>query len=739
MSKTNCEFHVSVNGLDSNDGGPGTPLKTISAAAAKAQPGDTITVHEGVYRERINPPRGGTSDDQRITYQAAPGAKVVVKGSELINGWKHVESNAWSVTIPNRFFGGFNPYNDLIKGAWFQSKQPYHTGAVYLNGHWLKETAKKSDVVKSQSSGNADDGGEELMNIESVFAAGGNWQPLAPVQPLAMILRGKSDDVAMLALQGGKTAAGRMKDGSYLVLEMDFGAESSDNIVLSAASPIAGGIVEIRRGGPDGELLGTTDVGFTAEWHYFQQFRVTFAPLTGVHMICMVFKERPAVDKSLDADLGYWFAEVGEEDTTIWADFKGKDPNHECVEINVRQSVFYPEKEGLNYITVRGFTMEQAAAPWVAPTAEQIGLIGTHWSKGWIIERNTIRYSTCVGVTLGKHGDEHNHTYDYQNITIPKAIARGWDKVGHHIVRDNHIHHCGEGGIQGSLGCAFSTITGNEIHDIRKDHAYGGCEAGGLKLHGAVDVLIANNHVYNCEHWGGIWLDWMAQGARITGNLCHDNSQDLMLEVNHGPHLVDHNILLSAGGVTEASGGGAFVHNLWLGRVNIWTPMTERLTPFFKPHSIEILGTINVAQDDDRFYNNLFVGGVGTAGYDVHGLMITSDGNVFTHGSAPSKRDHNTVAVEGFDPGVTLTREADGWWLAMKVDPVWNTSVRRSLVVSTLLGKATRPNAPFEQRDGSPFRLDRDYFGASRDEQHPEPGPFAGSAEYVRVKVWPKF
>ena len=108
------EFHVSVNGHDTNDGGPGTPLKTISAASEKAHPGDTITVHEGVYRERINPPRGGTSDDRRITYQAAPGAKVVIKGSEPITGWSHVESNTWSVTISNRFFGDYNPYQELI-------------------------------------------------------------------------------------------------------------------------------------------------------------------------------------------------------------------------------------------------------------------------------------------------------------------------------------------------------------------------------------------------------------------------------------------------------------------------------------------------------------------------------------------------------------------------------------------------------------------------------------------------
>ena len=56
------ELHVSVNGNDANDGSPQKPYRTISAAARVAQPGDVITVHEGVYRERISPPRGGESD-----------------------------------------------------------------------------------------------------------------------------------------------------------------------------------------------------------------------------------------------------------------------------------------------------------------------------------------------------------------------------------------------------------------------------------------------------------------------------------------------------------------------------------------------------------------------------------------------------------------------------------------------------------------------------------------------------
>jgi alpha-N-arabinofuranosidase len=51
------EFHVSPNGSDTHEGSQAAPLRTISAAANKARPGDIITVHEGVYRERINPPK----------------------------------------------------------------------------------------------------------------------------------------------------------------------------------------------------------------------------------------------------------------------------------------------------------------------------------------------------------------------------------------------------------------------------------------------------------------------------------------------------------------------------------------------------------------------------------------------------------------------------------------------------------------------------------------------------------
>ena len=66
----------------------------------------------------------------------------------------------------------------------------------------------------------------------------------------------------------------------------------------------------------------------------------------------------------------------------------------------------------------------------------------------------------------------------------------------------------------------------------------------------------------------------MAQGAHVTGNLLHDNQdQDLFLEVDHGPFLVDNNLFLSRQAHLIVSQGGAFAHNLIAGGMHV-TPST---------------------------------------------------------------------------------------------------------------------------------------------------------------------
>ncbi|MBQ0006097.1 MAG: DUF1565 domain-containing protein, partial [Alistipes sp.] len=128
------EYHVSPTGSDAAAGNAQAPLKTINAAAQKAMPGDTVTVHTGIYREWVNPLFGGIDDSRRILYRAAEGELVEIKGSEPVSNWEKGNDGVWTAVIPNSHFGNFNPFLQLIEGDWFDDHgRNHHTAEVYLN------------------------------------------------------------------------------------------------------------------------------------------------------------------------------------------------------------------------------------------------------------------------------------------------------------------------------------------------------------------------------------------------------------------------------------------------------------------------------------------------------------------------------------------------------------------------------------------------------------------------------
>jgi len=589
------QYHVSVNGSDKNDGSKSLPFKTINYAAQKAVSGDVITVHQGIYREWVNPLKGGKSDTERIIYRAGDGEKVVITGSEPVKKWIKADAEIWKVTLPNSFFGDFNPYSDLIRGDWFDPKgRQHHTGCVYLNGAWMTEA----------------------INFE-------------------------------------------------------------------------------------------------------------------------------ALSKSIDKT-PLWFGQVGKDSTVIWAQFSGVNPNREQVEINARKVVFYPTKNFINYITVSGFTLENAATNWAPPSAEQTGIVGTNWSKGWIIENNTVRNSKCSGISLGKYGDKFDNTNDAgaadpYTECVRRALKNGWDKqtVGSHLVRNNEIYNCEQTGIVGSMGCAFSTITGNDIHDIYVRRLFTGAEMGGIKLHGAIDVRISGNHIYRVGGVAGIWLDWMAQGAQVTENLLHDNQIDIFCEMQHGPLLIANNILISKQkSFLINSKSLAIVHNLIMGPIEIIN-LDERNTPFHLAHSTQIAGLFNAPGGDHRLYNNLFVTDCKTNVLDVSILPVWAAGNVYTKGTLASRFDCEALVNPEFDPRVRLTEKPDGWYLELTVDPAWTKQQKRQIVTTELLGKAKVPNLPYENGNGTPISILTDYFGKKRSTESPFPGPieYTGNGT-IAVKVW---
>lgn len=84
-----------------------------------------------------------------------------------------------------------------------------------------------------------------------------------------------------------------------------------------------------------------------------------------------------------------------------------------------------PSKTGVGYITVSGFTVTKAATTWAPPAAYQDGMIGPHWSKGWIIEDCEISNSKCAGISLGKYLDpENDHYFTTKYVKSPTQMER---------------------------------------------------------------------------------------------------------------------------------------------------------------------------------------------------------------------------------------------------------------------------------------------------------------------------
>ncbi len=335
-----------------------------------------------------------------------------------------------------------------------------------------------------------------------------------------------------------------------------------------------------------------------------------------------------------------WYTIQDGDYTVIYANFQGADPNEEIVDINVRRNCFYPDKTGVNYITLSGFVVKQAATTWAPPTAYQEGMIGPHWSKGWIIEDCEVSDSRCSGISLGKYlqpNNENKWTTGYfkdgtqtERDAICQAQREGWlkENIGSHIIRRCNIHDCGQTGIVGHLGGVFSIIEDNHIHHINNKQDLAGAEIGGIKMHAAIDVVYRRNHIHHCTR--GLWLDWQAQGTRVTQNLFHDNmppkgteikdglalAEDIFVEVSHGPTLIDNNLLLSTCAGRLSTQGLAFVHNLIAGSFT-WVGdgvdnggrrlPTPRYTPYHVPHRTEVAGFMTILHGDARFYNNIFV------------------------------------------------------------------------------------------------------------------------------------
>lgn len=655
-------IYVDASVKETGNGTKTQPFQSIQEAANLAQPGDEVLVYPGTYREAVDPVNAGTPD-KRITYRSVVKGGAHITGSEKIACWEHLNGSVWTARVPNRLFGSFHPFQELISGDWYIASITAHLGDVFLNEKSMYEVLSL----------------EEVNNPRKSEAS---WDP--------------------------------------------------------------------------------------------------------------------------DFSLYTWYTEQDQKagETVFYANFQDKNPNQEQVEISVRKNCFYPSKEQVGYITLSGFKVSKAATQWAPPTAYQEGMVGPHWSKGWIIEDCEIYESKCSGISLGKYLQPDNDNkwlkWKYKDGTqterecICQASYEGWDKelVGSHIIRRCDIHDCGQTGIVGHLGGVFSLIENNHIHHINNKQNLAGAEIGGIKMHAAIDVTIRQNHIHNCTR--GIWLDWQAQGTRVSANLFHHNclpfdfkvngaaygavGEDVFIEVSHGPTLLDHNIFLSDRAVKICAQGIALVHNLICGSltsVGIGTDNgtvslpSPRYTPYHQIHGTKVKGFMTILHGDMKIYRNIFIQkpirpamqalsdimgndgnlwdncnvaagtfcydsypafeewdakfqgycGMGSAASDKYygHLPVWIEGNAYFNGARAWKKEKNASLDTEHDINVSLEEQNGKWYLSTNLYEFLKE--KQSGILSTeQLGMAFEPEEKYENPDGTPIVFDRDYFGNCRKE-----------------------
>ena len=171
-------YVVDQNHPQASDDNPGTadaPFRTINRAAQVVAAGERVLIKSGVYREKVVPRRGGDGPDAMISYEAAPGARVVVKGSRVVEPeWVRSMTNVqgdgpwaatfseklWMITLPDALFPERNPFTiqnasaaDMEVMPWAQGwtgRVPYTLprGLVFQEGQRLVQLSSYEDLVR---------------------------------------------------------------------------------------------------------------------------------------------------------------------------------------------------------------------------------------------------------------------------------------------------------------------------------------------------------------------------------------------------------------------------------------------------------------------------------------------------------------------------------------------------------------------------------------------------------------
>lgn len=615
FSKT---YYVDGSSAAADDNGPGSrerPFRTIGRAAEVLQAGERVVIAEGVYREMVNPARGGSGPDRMISYEAAPGARVVVSGAVVLkNGWKPstggrgprggaaAPARIWQIDIDDYLPTVYNPFamvNAPGSRYWLNFKvintAPYfrRRGTVFVDGKPLEPVDQYSDLFGP--SGRATSYYDDM-----------------PARPLFDEMGGSA--------------------GKFWV-------------------DLEGNTIHVR------------------------------------------------------------LSDDGSPDTHV-------------IEATVREQVFAPKDRGLGYIRVKGITFQHSSDPIPLP---QSGMFVTLGGNHWIIEDNTFEWANSLCLQVGGGGG--------------LASSPGAQPSGSHIIRGNTIRYCGIGGIEGVGAGNVGLVEKNLVEWVGWQDAERSWEAGGVKFHGARNMLFRNNVIRHMRNAAGFWLDVGNINNRVTRNVIADVvsvSGIIHIEATHEQNQIDNNVIWgvknseSGGGLENSGGTCIFIQGtdkLIISQNLIGD--CETIAVFATPVEKRIIGTRGGTARDNKVYNNIFYSW-GTAALGFMNSHNPTDGNLYI--LPPRAGGYLRILAPEPQQWLDLAawREFYGWEKNGALGTAEAISFDADTLEVTLVPQAGWPGVPVFNS------VDTDFFGTQTGATRPA-GPFADLTKgYKRRAIDPR-
>jgi len=509
-------FFVSPSGSDDNAGTIGAPFQTIQQAADVAEPGDTVVVHAGTYRETVTPVNSGLPGEP-ITYEPFGNGPVIISGADPVTGWSPEQGDVYEAQVGWDLGAGNNQV--------FFEGQPLNEARWPATGLDLSHPTFAHAQSATATVADGADASSATLFDTALTQPAGFW------------------DGATLHIAPGPGWA--IQTGTVT-------SSAPGQITYSYTSDPNTRTYEIPTAGNEYYLTGTPAALDTAgEWSLGNGTLSVWAP----------DGSNPQNDGIEVKHRLYAFDLDGLSDITV----RGFSFFAAGVTTDANSNGIILSDLDMQYVAQTGTIPDV----WTAPEVAGVYLNGS----GDVLRDSTIAYSAADGVCLAGAGDTVQgcviHDTDYSGANYAAIAIYGTGNAAY----DNVVYNCGREGIRMN---AAATVIDNIVHDVMLQTTDGGA----IYTYGTDGTggEIADNQVYNVNTTGyggvGIYLDNNDSNWLVDNNTVWDCTIGIKLNpVNSNDQIEDNTVAdctYSVGSSQSAAmPGTVFSENVFTGATDI--------------------------------------------------------------------------------------------------------------------------------------------------------------------------